>query len=46
MNLNISFPNSNFERNFSSYVFGKSFWHYRELKVNVGNRDTYYAKKY
>ena len=26
------FPNSNFEGNFSTYVFGKSFWHYRDLK--------------
>ena len=25
-------PNSNFEGNFSTYVFGKSFWHYRDLK--------------
>ena len=31
VNVNISFPNSNFERNFSAYVFGKSFWHYRDL---------------
>jgi hypothetical protein len=28
------FPNSNFEGNFSTYVFGKSFSHYRELKVD------------
>ena len=27
------FPNSNFEGNFSTYVFGKSFWHYRYLKT-------------
>jgi len=27
----MSFPNSNFEGNFSTYVFGKSFWHYRDL---------------
>jgi len=26
VNVNMSFPNSNFERNFSTYVFGKSFW--------------------
>ena len=25
VNVNMSFPNSNFEGNFSSYVFGKSF---------------------
>jgi len=29
----MSFPNSKFEGNFSTYVFGKSFWHYRELKT-------------
>jgi len=28
------FQNSNFEGNFSTYVFGKSFWHYRDLKIN------------
>jgi len=28
------FPNSKFEENFSTYVFGKSFWHYREPKIN------------
>ena len=33
VNANMSFfINSDFERNFSTYVFGKSFWHYRELK--------------
>ena len=30
----MSFPNRNFEGNFSTYVFGKSFWHYRELKID------------
>ena len=30
----MSFPNSNFEGTFSTYVFGKSFWHYRELKID------------
>ena len=30
--VNMAFPNSNFEGNFSTYVFGKSFWHYRDLK--------------
>jgi hypothetical protein len=33
VNVNISFPNSNFEGIFSIYVFGKSYWHYRELKI-------------
>ena len=32
ISVNISFPNSNFEGNFSTYVFGKSFCHYRDLK--------------
>ena len=32
VNLNMSFPNSNFEGNFSTYEFCKSFWHYRDLK--------------
>ena len=32
VNVNMSFPNSNFEGNFSTYVFAKSFGHYRELK--------------
>jgi len=25
----MSVPNSNFEGNFRTYVFGKLFWHYR-----------------
>ena len=33
VNMNMSFPNSNFVGNFSTYVFGKSFWHYRDLKI-------------
>jgi len=28
------YPNSNFEGNFSTYVFGKSFLNYRELKID------------
>ena len=32
VNVNMSFPNRNFEGNFSTYVFGKWFWHYRDLK--------------
>jgi len=27
------FPNSKFVGNFSNYIFGKSLWHYRELKM-------------
>ena len=34
VNVNMSFPSSNFEGNFSTYVFGKSFCHYRELKID------------
>jgi len=44
--VNMSFPNSNFEGNFSTYVFGKSFYIIESWKLNVGYRDTYYAKKY
>ena len=33
VNVYMYFPNSNFERNFSTYVFGKTFWHYRELNI-------------
>ena len=40
----MSFPNSNFEGNFSTYVFAKSFVHYRDMKLNVEHRDIYYAK--
>jgi len=43
--VNMSFPNSNFEGNISTYLFGKSFCHYRDLKLNVGHRDIYIAKK-
>ena len=32
VNVNMSYPNSNFEENFSTYVIGKSFWHNRDLK--------------
>jgi len=42
----MSFPNSSFEGNVSTYVFGKSFWHYRELKIEFGHRDIDFAKKY
>ena len=34
LKVNMSFPNSNSEGIFSSYVFGKSFWNYRELKID------------
>ena len=31
---NMYFPSSKFEGNFSTYVFRKSFWYYRELKID------------
>jgi len=34
VNVNMSVPSSNFEGNYSTYVFGKSFWYYRELKID------------
>jgi len=30
----MSYHSRNFEGNFSSYVFGKSFWYWRELKID------------
>ena len=41
-----SFPDSNFEENFSTYVFGKVILTYRSWKLIVGHRELYYAKKY
>ena len=32
-NVNMYVPNSNFEGNFSTYMFCKSFWHYAEVKI-------------
>ena len=34
VNVNMTFPSSNFEGNCSTYVFCKSFWHYWELKID------------
>jgi len=34
VHVNMPFPNSNFEGNFSNYFFGKPFWHYREIKID------------
>jgi hypothetical protein len=34
VNVNISIPNSSFEETFSTNVFGKSFCHYQELKID------------
>ena len=44
VNVNMSLPNSNFEGNFSTYVFGKSFYIIETWKVNFGQRDIYYVK--
>ena len=33
VNVNMSFPFSNFQGNISTYVFGKSLWYYGELKI-------------
>jgi len=41
----MSFPNRNFEGNFSTYVFGKYFDNIDRWKLSVGHRDIYYAKK-
>ena len=34
INVNMIFPSSNFEGIFSTYGFGKSFWHHREMKID------------
>ena len=46
VNVNTSFPNSNFEGNFSNYVFGKFFDIIDSRNVNVRQSDTYCEKKY
>ena len=43
--VNMSFPISNFEGNFSTYVFGKSFWHYRDLKSECWTSQYILCKK-
>ena len=45
VNVNMYFPNSNFERNFSTCVFDKSFWHYRELKIDCWSSRHILCKK-
>jgi len=42
----MSFPNSNFEGNFSTYVFASHFDIIEIWKMDIGHRDIYYAKKY
>ena len=34
INVNMSFPNSSFEGNYSTFGLCKSFWYYRELKID------------
>jgi len=41
----MSFPNSNFEGNISTFVFGKYFDIIDHWKLSVWHRDIYYAKK-
>ena len=41
----MSFPNSNFKGNISTYVSGKYFDIIESLKLIVGNREIYFAKK-
>jgi len=41
----MSFPNSNFEGNISTYVFGKSFWYYRVLKRECWTSRHIFGKK-
>jgi len=45
INLNISNPSSDFEGNFSTYVFGKSFWKYRELKIDCWTSQHIFCEK-
>ena len=45
VNVNMSLPNSNFEWNYSTYVFGKSFWHYRDLKSECSTSRHILCKK-
>ena len=47
VNVNMCFPNINYERNLCIYVFGKLFWHYRELKSECWtSRHVLCEKKY
>jgi hypothetical protein len=47
VNVNMSFPKRIFEGTFSTYVFGNSFWHYRELKIDCwSSQHIYCGKKY
>ena len=41
----MSLANSIFEGNYSTYVFGNSFWHYRELNIDFGQLDICNAKE-
>ena len=46
ININMPFPNSNFEGIYSIYVFGKSFWNYRDLKIYCWASRHILGKKY
>ena len=45
VNVNMFFPNNNFEENFSTYVFASHFDIIESWKLIVGHRELYYAKK-
>ena len=46
VNVNMSFPKSQFEWNFSTYVIGNSFWYYRVLKSECWTSRNLLCKKY
>jgi len=43
--VKISFLNSNFEGNVSTYVFASHFENIENWKLIIGHRDVHYAKK-
>jgi len=45
-NVNMYFPNSNFEGNVSTYVFGKCFWYFREGKIDFWTSRHLFSEKY
>ena len=45
VNEDMYFQNCNFEGNFCTYVFGKSFWHYWELKMDCWSLRHILSKK-
>jgi len=41
----MSVPKTNYQGNFSTYMYGKCFGTFAKLEMIVGHRDIYYAKK-